>query len=602
MKKLGILLIGVMLISLSCKKKDLDQPTINTFPQGNVWTVGQILDSLAVAPFSFNKEEDKNATVMGYVIADETHGNIYRSFYLRGEDDRCISVNRISGSEDFTVRIGDYVGVSLYGMDVTTYNKLPQIQALELNPNQHVKIYQRGMMDKVQPIDATIADIKAGTYLCNLVKLNNVQFEVYDNLAYADGQYAASRTILSYDDECEETGSIIVRTSNKASFALDPLPSGKGTMTVIVSVYTKNDYISAGDWQLLIRRPSDVNLTSHRCGGGGELMDLPYEQSFESAFGTYTTKSVIGDQVWHIDYHAATITGYVAKAYYENEDWLISSPVDLTAVDKAVMDVNYGAKYFNGNSINNDVTFWVSDNYEFDEAPSTATWTQIPSDIHNNGFSFEDVELVIPTEYVGKIVNVAVKYTSTNSAAGTMEVKSILIREGEPGPQPATILNETFASGQGNFTIQDVIKPQEISNIWTHDASYSCMKANAFSGGGLASESWLISPAIDMSNYTSAVLTFDHAMNYLQSGAPADFCTVMVSTDYQEGSPATATWTELNVTNYPTGSSWSFVASGSVDMSAYLNNNNVHIAFKYTSEVGNAGCWEVKNVLIKEIN
>lgn len=588
MKKLAILLIGVTLVLVGCKKT-LDQPDINQFPEGNVWTVGQILDTLANGTFQFDKDYHKNATVKGYVIADETGGNIYRTFYLRGEDGKCIAVYRKGssdgGSDDFNVRVGDYVGYSLYGSIISEYSKLPQIQVQEHDVNKLIVIYERGCYDKVQPISTTIARINAGEHLCDLVKLSDVQFETYEGLTYAEGQTNTNRSLVSCSGE-----SIIVRTSGYASFAADPLPSGKGTLTSIASVYNTT-------WQLLIRNTDDVNMNEQRCGAGGELMDVPYSQSFTTSFGTYITKSVIGDQEWHIDYSAATMSGYVSgKAYYENEDWLISSPVDLTEVEKAVVAVNYGAKYFN--SINNDVTFWVSDNYTYDSVPSSATWTQIPSEIQNNNFQFEDIELVMPEAYVGKIVNVAVKYTSTDSAAGTIEVKSILIREGEPAPQPQTILNEPFSSSQGNFTIQNENLPSGLSYVWSHSSQYSCMKASAFLGNAFESESWLISPSIDLSTFASAVLSFDHTYKYGEN--PTEEMTLWVSTDYESGLPSTATWTQIVIPTYPGGSSFTFVSSGEIDLASYLGNGNFHFAFKYTSTASAAATWEIKNVLIKE--
>jgi hypothetical protein len=340
-------------------------------------------------------------------------------------------------------------------------------------------------------------------------------------------------------------------------------------------------------------------MVESRCGEGGEIMDLPYIQSFSSSFGTYTTKSVIGDQVWHIDFSAATMSGYVSgKAYYENEDWLISSPVDLTNVDKGVVNVNYGAKYFN--NINNDVTFWISDNYTYDSIPASATWTKILAEIQNNDFNFTDVDLVIPENYLGKIVNVAVKYTSTNTAAGTIEIKSITVREGEPAPQPQVIFSEPFNQGQGEFQINNVYLAPGLSYVWKYNASYGMVASAYTNNTSYQSDSWLISPSIDMTGYSSAYMTFDHAANKLSSGSPSDFYYVMVSTDYIEDSQEDAHWTRLEVPHYPAGNNWTFVSSGEIDMNAYLGYDNVHIALKYTSEDGNSGSWEVKNVLIKE--
>lgn len=581
------------MLLLSCKK-DLGKPDIKEFPSGNEWTVGQILDTLANGSFIFDKESDRNATVKGYVIADESGGNVYRTLYLRGTDGRCIAIYRKGasdgGSDAFNVKVGDYIGYALYGSVISEYSKLPQIQVQEHDVNDLIVIYERGCYDKVQPVSTTISRIEAGEHLCDLVRLDNVQFETYEGLTYADGTSNTNRSLVSCSGE-----SIIVRTSGYASFASALLPSGKGNLFSIVSVYNTT-------WQLLVRTLADVNLVQSRCGEGGEVMELPYIQSFSSSFGTYTTENVIGDQVWYIDYSAATMTGHVSEGgqhyYYANEDWLISSPVDLQNVDKAVMCVNYGAKYFN--NINNEVTFWISDDYVFDSIPTSATWTQIPAQIQNNDFNFTDVELAIPVEYIGKIVNVAVKYTSSDTAAGTIEIKSVTLREGEPAPQAQVIFSEPFSQGQGEFTINNVYLAPGLGYVWKFNASYG-MVASAFTNNtSYQSDSWLISPSIDMSDYNSAVFTFDHAANKLSSGSPSDFYFVMVSTDYVPTSPDDAHWTKLEVPNYPVGTNWTFVSSGEIDMSAYLGYDNVHVAFKYTSETDNSGSWEIKNVLIRE--
>lgn len=149
MKKLAILLIGITMLFASCKK-DNDKPFINVFPTGNDWTVGRILDSLsALNSYQFDTVFDRNAqnaVVKGYVIADETNGNIYRTFYLRGEDGKCVAVYRRGasdgGSDQFNVRQGDYIGCKLYGSVVSSYNNLPQLQLQEHDVNSLIVIYR----------------------------------------------------------------------------------------------------------------------------------------------------------------------------------------------------------------------------------------------------------------------------------------------------------------------------------------------------------------------------------------------------------------------------------------------------------------------------
>ena len=426
MKKLAILLIGVTMLFASCKK-DLDKPEINVFPTGNEWSVGRILDSLQkLNTYQFDTVFDsnaENAIVKGYVIGDEASGNIYRTFYLRGEDGKCVAVYRKGasegGSEEFNVRAGDYIGYKLYGSIISSYNNLPQIQVQAQNPNELIVIYKKNCTDKVQPIETTIDSINAGKHLCDLVKLSNVQFESYQGLTYAEPNSTTNRNLVSCSGE-----SVIVRTSNYASFAEDPLPEGRGTLISVVSVYNST-------WQLLLRNPrEDVNMTESRCGEGGEVQPMPYAQSFASSFGTYTTYNVLGGQTWIIDYQTAKMTGKDGD-FYENEDWLISSPVEIVNVEHAKAVVNYVAQY---NGPDNDVTIQISSDYEFGEDPRDYTWTQLNATFPNTGGwnDFQNKEVSLD-EFIGQTVTLAVKFISTDTQSRTIEVKSITIEEGEAG-------------------------------------------------------------------------------------------------------------------------------------------------------------------------
>ena len=124
------------------------------------------------------------------------------------------------------------------------------------------------------------------------------------------------------------------------------------------------------------------SVSSGSSGGAqpGEIQYLPYTQSFKTKFGTYTTKNVIGNQAWEINYSAATMRGYEHEGNvyesFKNEDWLISSPVSVTGVGHAKMVITYAGLHFQG--ITNNVTIWASTDYKYDDMPSMATWTRIP--------------------------------------------------------------------------------------------------------------------------------------------------------------------------------------------------------------------------------
>lgn len=170
------------------------------------------------------------------------------------------------------------------------------------------------------------------------------------------------------------------------------------------------------------------------------------------------------------------------------------------------------------------------------------------------------------------------------------------VLEGYVPPIPGNeIFSESFANGQGNFTIQDVNLSSGLNYVWTHDATYHCMKASAYaSGQNHESESWLVSPVIDLSSVTTATLKIDHAVNKAQ---PQGALFVMVSTNYS-GDFAAATWNELNISAWPEGTSWTFV-SATGDLTSYVG-QNVAIAFKYTSTNTASATWEVKNFVVEE--
>jgi hypothetical protein len=208
-----------------------------------------------------------------------------------------------------------------------------------------------------------------------------------------------------------------------------------------------------------------------------------------------------------------------------------------------------------------------------------------------------EVNLVDHPDNLGKHLAVLGKLRRYFAQAGLRDSNGThddFVLEGATPPTPGTeIFSETFASGQGDFTIQDVFMPSELTYVWQHAPSYSCMKASAYvSGQNYAAESWLVSPAIDLSNVSAATLKFDQAVNY----ASPDGLSVMVSTNYA-GEVLQCTWTELNLNQWPAGNNWTFINS-TADLSQYVG-QRVTIGFKYTSNSNASATWEVKNFVVE---
>ena len=147
--------------------------------------------------------------------------------------------------------------------------------------------------------------------------------------------------------------------------------------------------------------------------------------------------------------------------------------------------------------------------------------------------------------------------------------------------------------GIGDFTIENVTIPSALSYVWTYDSRYG-MKASAFlSGTAYATESWLISPKINLSSATTPQLSFKHAVNQFASIDKAkEEATVWVREE-------NGTWTKLEGVNYPSSLGWAFVESGAIDLSAYVG-KKIQVGFKYTSTEEKSGTWEVQDFLVQD--
>ncbi len=158
------------------------------------------------------------------------------------------------------------------------------------------------------------------------------------------------------------------------------------------------------------------------------------------------------------------------------------------------------------------------------------------------------------------------------------------------------IFSESFKSGIGNFTVKDENLPSGLSAVWKHDAKYGYMIATGYDNDSKVnydSESWIISPQIDLAGKTSAYLSFDQALNYFKS---LEIAKTQATVNVRE--VGAADWTTLTIPSYPASMSWDFVNSGSIDLSAYAG-KKIEIGFRYVSTAEKAGSWELKNVTIK---
>lgn len=171
-----------------------------------------------------------------------------------------------------------------------------------------------------------------------------------------------------------------------------------------------------------------------------------------------------------------------------------------------------------------------------------------------------------------------------------------------PMPAGNSYFEESFANGQGAFTIED---KTQITGIWTAGtySSDKYMQATSYmkltgetSKTNHDAESWLISPEIDLSNANAPTLTFNQVINKYFGTIENE---AMVYIKKNGGS-----WTKLPMT-YPAKPSSTFSkftdngASVSINISSYKG-GIVRFAFVYVGKATTAGTWEVKDVKVAE--
>ena len=164
--------------------------------------------------------------------------------------------------------------------------------------------------------------------------------------------------------------------------------------------------------------------------------------------------------------------------------------------------------------------------------------------------------------------------------------------------QISTYLNSTLCGDEGGFTIYNV-NLNTLNYVWQNTTSYG-WKASAYANKtNTASESWLVSPALNMKKGKNPELVFDEAMNYLGSNNIEDFLSVKVSTNFDGNDVNAATWETLNITGRTDGASWTFYTVDPVSLSQFVG-KTVHIAFVYKSTDAVAPTYEFKNIIVRE--
>ncbi len=126
------------------------------------------------------------------------------------------------------------------------------------------------------------------------------------------------------------------------------------------------------------------------------------------------------------------------------------------------------------------------------------------------------------------------------------------------------------------------------------------VKATNYSNGqNVPSNTWLISPSVDLSSASQPMLSFETIMKW-----PGSALVLHISTDYDGTSNPTqqGTWTDITAlatwdVDNTTWGNWT--PSGDVDLSAYIS-SSTYIAYEYLGSANSGSTWEIDNIKINE--
>jgi len=215
--------------------------------------------------------------------------------------------------------------------------------------------------------------------------------------------------------------------------------------------------------------------------------------------------------------------------------------------------------------------------------------------VRNSGFADFAGDLIPAGN--GSITGVYAPFGNTPQLLirGPEDVDMPALRCDGSNPNQNIILAKNFEDGSissGGWVVNTVTGSfnWEASDVFAEQGTYYA-KCSNYDGSNSVSESWLISPSIDLTNETNPIFKFINAFKY--DGDPLE---VLISTDYDGVSdPNDGTWNSLNPVLSPGDFDW--VSSGNIDLSLYQT-GPFYIGFKYTGSGSDGSTWEVDGIQI----
>ena len=337
-------------LALFACERDYDAPLLTepeyTGPAANI-TISELRTQNAAAtentPIIITKDQVLKAVITG----NDESGNIFKKIYLQDETG-AIEMEVDQSSVYNYYPVGQTVYVDLNGLSISVYGDEQQLGHPEgylyRTPwedfEKHVSKDGWANPENAKPVvidDISTINAAPDDYKFKLVQFTGVTFQNGGKGIFAPEDGYGEENITD-----SHGNTIMIRTSNYASFAGNKLPEGKGNVTGILGRFR-------GTWQLTLRTANDVSdfTGSNEEEGGNEGGETPSGETvlFQESFGTPEKSGNYWPKI-------AEYTGFDNPGFFEDEsgkaDVRIGSAYPANVWFPKGSDINLKVKGING--------------------------------------------------------------------------------------------------------------------------------------------------------------------------------------------------------------------------------------------------------------
>ncbi len=396
-----------------------------TTPSCTFNTTGKTMKTVAEVKAYFTgalAQIPDNAYLKAQVTANDKTGNLFKYIYVEDKTGGIrVNIDMASLYADPRFFVGKQVLINLKDLYVGSVNTEVQLGGFfngnvgrVLANDVYKHFFQTNDFTEVVATEKTITGLTDGD-VGRWIKIKDLQF-INDDLgeSYA-GASNTSRTL----EDCSGA-KISLTTSSFANFASRQIDSGKGDL---YGVLTKAN----GKYEVWITNPLGADFDGNRCDGSPvPVFENIFNEDFSGALtNNWTAVSVLGAAVWNIQ-QFGNPKPCVVMSGNGNEDWLISKPITLAGYKNYYLSFETDGR---ASVPSNPLEVYVTDNYTGNYA--TTTWTKLnpilDSDLNKFAPFVNSGKLDI-SNFAGKNVVVAFKYTSTATASATWELDNVKVR------------------------------------------------------------------------------------------------------------------------------------------------------------------------------